>query len=392
VHVHMNYGGAYRNTPQRLIEQATAENLSIIFNLVVNKEQRVPDIAYFSAAPDAASTQSVLLSHGQEFHTSYWGHLGLLGLGDHYLVPGYVGYSNTSAASLFPSNATVADLAHQQGALVGYVHPFDQEPDPARDPTLTNELPVDAALGKIDYYEVVGFSDHRASAAVWYRLLNCGIRLAAAAGTDAMANFASLRGPVGLNRVYVSAETLGKDKESRLTAWLSALKAGRTMATNGPLLNLEVEGREPGAEIVLAAQQQDIHYRGFLRSNVPIDHLELVFNGKVVRQFDVGATRASADLDGAIRIEGPGWLLLRAWNEHADPDVFDIYPYATTNPVFFTRTRQAQHCGPDADYLLAWLERLRVSADAHSAYNSEQEKQMILGQIAAARSIIAERR
>ena len=47
VHVHMNYGGTYRNTPQNLVEQAAAENLAIIENLVVNKEQRIPDIAYF---------------------------------------------------------------------------------------------------------------------------------------------------------------------------------------------------------------------------------------------------------------------------------------------------------------------------------------------------------
>ena len=69
-------GGAYRNTPGHLVAQATAENLSVVENLIVNKEQRVPDIAYFSTQPDAASTASTLLLHSQEFHTSYWGTLG----------------------------------------------------------------------------------------------------------------------------------------------------------------------------------------------------------------------------------------------------------------------------------------------------------------------------
>ena len=27
--------------------------------------------------------------------------------------------------------------------------------------------------------------------------------------------------------------------------------------------------------------------------------------------------------------------MLRAWNEHADPRVQDIYPYATTSPVYW---------------------------------------------------------
>ena len=100
VHVHMNYGGTYRNVPKHLIEQATAENLPIIENLIVNKEQRIPDISYFSTDPDAASTAQTLLLHGQEFHTSYWGHLGLLNLKHNFILPDYVSYPNTAAASL----------------------------------------------------------------------------------------------------------------------------------------------------------------------------------------------------------------------------------------------------------------------------------------------------
>ena len=87
----MNYGGTYRDTPPRLVAQAAAENLSIVEDLVVNKEQRIPDIAYFSTKPDPASTATNLLLHGQEFHTSYWGHLGLLNLTQNFLLPGYVG-------------------------------------------------------------------------------------------------------------------------------------------------------------------------------------------------------------------------------------------------------------------------------------------------------------
>lgn len=168
VHVHMNYAGTYRNTPAHLVEQADAENLAIVENLIVNKEQRFPDIDYFlasgsiqapekglnhgghgghgemprgtSTALDAASNLDHLLLHSQEYHTSYWGHLGLLGLKSNLILPGYVGYPNTAAASLFPANANVADLAHAQGALVGYVHPLESVPDPAKDASLTLSL------------------------------------------------------------------------------------------------------------------------------------------------------------------------------------------------------------------------------------------------------------
>jgi Tol biopolymer transport system component len=399
VHVHMNYGGTYRNTPERLVRQAAAEDLDIVFNLVVNKEQRVPDIDVFSPLPDRASTSAVLLLHGQEYHTSYWGHLGLLGLNDHFLLPDYSAYANTAAASLYPTNGAVADLAHAQHGLVGYVHPFDETPDPKASAPLTNALPIDVARGKVDYYEVVGFSEHRTSAAVWYRLLNCGFRPAAAAGTDAMANYASLRGPVGMNRVYAQIDGGAKaasdegDLSDRKQRWLDALRAGRTMATNGPLVGLTVEDKPPGSEITLQSSGSGtLRYKGFLRSIAPIDHLELVMNGNVVRTLSLDRTRTRADFEGTIKAPDAGWLLVRAWNDGASPLVFDLYPYATTNAVFFKRPGGVTHCGRDAEYFIAWLDRLESAAAAHDGYNTPAEREATLGEIRAARQVFSERR
>ena len=83
------------------------------------------------------------------------------------------------------------------------MHPFDFRPDLTRtEGGVPYELPIDVALGKVDYMEVMGYSDHLITSEVWYRLLNCGFRIPAGAGTDAFPNFASLRGPPGLVRVY----------------------------------------------------------------------------------------------------------------------------------------------------------------------------------------------
>jgi Tol biopolymer transport system component len=393
VHVHMNYGGTYRSTPDRLLRQAAAEDLDLVFNLIVNKEQRIPDIAWFSPEPDAASTGNVLLLHAQEYHTSYWGHMGLLGLDEHLLIPDYSSYPGTAAASLFPDNATVADLAHAQNAAVGYVHPFlSPPPNPETDASLTNAFPVDVALGKVDYYEVVGFADHRASAEVWYRLLNLGFRVAAAGGTDAMANYASLRGPVGVNRVYVKTDPASDDPAARLAGWLDGLKAGHTIATNGPLLGLNVQDQGPGGEIELENGAHELEYSGFLRSIVPIDHLELVFNGEVLETLDPGADRKSADLDGRVRIDRSGWLLLRAWNDGSHPMIFDLYPYATTTPVYIDVGDEAPGSREDADYFIAWIERIRESASDHPDYNSPEEREIILRNLDDAQRIFEQRR
>jgi Tol biopolymer transport system component len=385
VHVHMNYAGTYRNTPQHLVEQAEAENLSVVENLIVNKEQRIPDIAYFRTEQDPASTGSTLLFHAQEYHTSYWGHLGLLNLTNHFLLPGYAAYPGTAAASLYPMNADIADLAHGQNALVGYVHPYDTPPDPVHDAALTHELPVDVALGKVDYIEVMGFSDHKSTADVWYRLLNLGFHLPTAAGTDAMANFASLRGPVGLNRVYVEVPK-GKIE---IDSWLKSLKEGHTFATNGPLLGFTLGGKEIGDEIRLSAGGGQIKFSAWMRSIVPVDHLQIVCDGKVARDLALSGDRTSGDFTGLIPVSQRGWCVLRAWSEKAEYPILDIYPYATTSPIYMRVGDAAPSSPEDAAFFVTWIDRLIANASANRDWNTEAEKQHVLDTLNRAKEIYA---
>ena len=380
VHVHMNYGGIYRNTPRHLMEQAAAENLAIVEDLVVNKEQRIPDMSYFSPELDVASSADHLLLHGQEFHTSYWGHLGLLNLTRNFILPGYAAYPNTAAASLYPTNANVADMAHEQGALVGYVHPFDSFPDPAKDDSLTSELPADVALGKVDYIEVLGFSDHKSTADVWYKLLNCGFRLPTAAGTDFMGNYASLRGPVGLNRVYAEMP----ERPLKIGPWLDSIKSGRTFATNGPLLRFSLGGKAIGGEVRLE-KKQEVHFAAELFSIVPIDHLQIVCNGKVARELALNKDHMGAHADGSIPLDASGWCLLRAFSDKAEYPILDLYPYATTSPVHINVGGSPVRNADDATYFVKWMDRLIAAARANTSYNSEDERQRVLSMLQKAR-------
>jgi Tol biopolymer transport system component len=380
VHVHMNYAGTYRNTPAHLVEQAAAENLAIVEDLVVNKEQRIPDMAYFSPRLDPASTADHLLLHGQEFHTSYWGHLGLLNLTHNFILPGYAAYPNTAAASLYPANANVADMAHEQGALVGYVHPFDSVPNPVKDASLTAELPADVALGKVDYIEVLGFSDHKSTAEVWYKLLNCGFRLPTAAGTDFMGNYASLRGPVGLNRVYAEL----KPGPLKIEPWLAAIKAGRTFATNGPLLRFLLGRQAIGGEVRLE-KKQEVRFSAEMNSMVPVDHLQIVCNEKVARELAMDSTHSSAHVDGSITLDTSGWCVLRAFSDKAEYPILDLYPYATTSPVYVSVAGAPVRSASDAAYFVAWLDRLIAAARSNSSWNTEAEKESVLSMLQEAR-------
>jgi TolB protein len=385
VHVHMNYGGTYRNTPAHLVTQALAENLGLVHSVIVNKEQRFPDIAYSGMQRDPASQPDAVVVHGQEFHTSYWGHLGLLDIAEGIILPGYAGYPHTAASSLYPMNADVADMAHARGALVGYVHPFDEYPDPLAEPRqpLTNELPVDVALGKVDYMEILGFSDHRSTAAVWYRLLNLGFRIPAAGGTDAMANFASLRGPVGMNRVYVRVP----DGEVDVADWLQGLKQGRSFATNGPLLGLRLGGGAVGDELKFAGAQPRVPFSVHLRSIAPVDQLDLVCNGRVMRSFIKRAPIDHADFEGTIPLTVSGWCVLRASTEAAREEVLDNYVYATTSPIYVTIAGAAPHSPQDAKYFAAWTDRLSEAVTSYPEWNNAAEKRGVLDRLVQAKSL-----
>lgn len=396
LHVHMNYGGAYRDTPADLVAQQTAENLFLVENLVVNKEQRIPDIAIFRTTADPASQSNHWLLHGQEFHTPYWGHLSLLNLTRNFLLPVYAAYGNTAASSLFPTNAAVADMAHQQKALVGYAHPFDIEVDPSSDPTLTHgepldealELPVDAALGKVDYIEVLGFSDHRMTASVWYRLLNCGFRLPAGAGSDTMANYASLRGPVGLTRVYAPVPK----SSSGTAAWFDSFKKGRTFATNGPLLGFTLGGKAIGDELKLPAGENKVAFTSWLRSFVSVDHLEVVCNGHVVRDLKLKGDPQSSDDKGTISISQTGWCVLRAFSDKPEYPVLDDYVYSATSPIYVRVEGSVPERKDDAAFFIAWIDRLAQAVKGNKNWNTAAERVSVLEMLDQARQVYVELR
>jgi TolB protein len=274
----------------------------------------------------------------------------------------------------------VADMAHRQGALVGYAHPVDEDVDPGQPAALTNELPVDAALGKIDYYEAVGFSDHKATNAIWYRLLDCGLQIPAGAGTDAMANYASLRGPVGLNRVYVPA-TGPLTRE----AFLAVVAQGRGVATNGPLVHLAVGEATPGDTVRLTTAGT-VKYRATLRASFPVDHLELVWNGQVAVRLSMDPDRRSADVSGEIPVTASGWLLLRAWNDGPSAEVLDIYPYATTSPVYVRVGERPRRSREAATYFLRWLDRIQTAVEGDAGYRTAGERAAVLADVGRART------
>jgi TolB protein len=195
-----------------------------------------------------------------------------------------------------------------------------------------------------------------------------------------MANFASLRGPVGMNRVFVRS---GSPLEYR--RWLTALKAGRSFATNGPLLGFTLGEAGLGDELKLPAGEQSLVARVTLLSNVPVDRLELVRNGEVATEIPLTGTRTRLSTRITVPVKESGWYLLRARGERSSYPILDVYPYATTSPIYVIVGDKPIRSSRDADYFIAWIDRLHSAAAAHTEWNTDAERRSTLDLIRRAR-------
>ena len=67
--------------------------------------------------------------------------------------------------------------------------------------------------------------------------------------------------------------------------WMDSLRRGHTFATNGPLLDFTLGDQTVGGELKLPSASNEVKFRASLRSVAPVDHLQIVCNGEVIRDL-----------------------------------------------------------------------------------------------------------
>ena len=188
---------------------------------------------------------------------------------------------------------------------------------------------------------------------------------------------------MGFDRVYVWTPQW----PAGIDSWLDSLKAGRTFATNGPLIEFTLGGEMVGSALQFEAQQKAVPFTAKLRSIVPVDHLEIVCNGKVAQSLLLDGQKESADLTATLALDHSGWCVLRAWSEKAEYPVMDNYAYATTSPVYVTIGGKRAYSKEDAEYFKAWVDRTIELTDAYPDWNSPEEKQAVMSKLRETRTI-----
>ena len=375
-HVHDLHQGRYGLTHEDFFNDLVSEDLRVSVALIHMDGTRLmgrwDDL---TGHPHPLSTGEHILLYAQEFR-GWFGHVGLAGI-DRFIMPLIGGVPNTPFAGEL-LNANYLDAAREQGGIGGFMHPFNGPVDtPAQ--VSVSEIPVDAALGAGDFYDVICFwYDELANAEIYYRLLNAGFRLAATGGTDNFSDVWRDPGP-GASRTYARLEgPLTAD------AWLEAVRERRTFATNGPLLFLTVDGVEPGGEIRVPEGGGGERLVVVEAASItPVNTVEILVNGNVVAVHDAVGKGERFRVESRVRADEGGWIAARALGP-SQALVADGYAFAQTSPVWIVAGGREYRSEEDVRFLMAAAEGFRTRVVVRDQWATTADRERFLARVDAA--------
>ncbi|MDB4891813.1 MAG: hypothetical protein JWL61_3668 [Gemmatimonadetes bacterium] len=329
-HFHLNFGGQFPLVPSDLLPLLRGEDLDVATPLIGNLANRFEHGDYWTWH---RLDQAPLIRFGQEVRPSL-GHTGLIG--DESL---FWPWTYGAGTQVYPqddiSNVDPLTHARREGGIGTYMHPVQAPGDPFVNAetlaAIPTELVADGVEGVLDAIEVACvWSDEIATAEVWHRLLSLGMPIAPNAGTDVMADF--YRTPaLGATRIYVRLD--GGRQQLSFGDYLAALKAGRSFVTNGPLVELRVDGKQPGE--ILSRGERPVPFTLELHSAVPVDSVAILVNGVVAWHVKPTLVNGSQHLSGTVAVPAGGWVAAVALGPKTTQwPAMDSYSYAHTAPVW----------------------------------------------------------
>ena len=219
---------------------------------------------------------------------------------------------------------------------------------------------------------------------LYYRVLNAGVMLPLSAGSASGVKAT----PVGYNRVYVRSASGTID----YAGFMDALKQGRSFTTNGPILELEVDGRHgPGDRIELRAGQPH-RFRARARWRGDLERLQLVINGAVVAE-QAGPRAGELTLDTVVRVDRSSWAAVRVFEKAAPREEWEPGPlvFAHTSPIYLLDGGAPVVVRESVRDLLQKLDVLIAHTERVKGFRQERDRQETLDVYRQAREVLQQR-
>lgn len=294
----------------------------------------------FHAECRKVSDEHFQLLLGGERPKSLLGHNALIGVANPFVIPDDPPY-HRAARSI-----------HGQGGVLFPVHPVRYFPGkqyggqwldfPGNN--LGREIVFDAYLGpSFDGLSVLSDEpDDRNAHQLWFNLLNKGFFVPALADSDACFDRPTLQKNVpGFWATYLYVGPHGKVDNASLA---QAVRQGRTMATTGPIVLLNVDGQLSGATLPADGRPHEVTvdvlhaHHNWTLEDARIAKVELFRNGKVVRIWEPNTPDAKLTL--TVQETEPCWYAARAFG--SDPH----WQVAVASSIYFAKEPVAAKRSP----------------------------------------------
>ena len=366
-HVHDLHEGRYGLSQEEFFDQLRADDLHITNDLIHMDGTKIMGRWGDLTGEDyPGSTDGYVLRYTQEFRGSF-GHVGLLGV--HEFIMPLIGGTSGSPYPADGLKLMYLDSIRALGGIGGFMHPYTVGSETAGTPewAAQSDIPIHTILGRGDFYDMVSIaSDELASADMYYHMLNVGVRLPATGGTD---NFSNVwRDPSGgTARTYARL-----DGPISWRTWIEAVRAGRTIATNGPLLFARVDGQEPGSEL---SSRRSVTVEVDLATIAPVEVIEIIVDGEVAHTIAVRDGEHQLTVEESIPVAGSRWVAVRARGGKARYSG-DSYTFAHTTPVYFTDAPPNGASRASADFLAAVIEEIWRRVDQRDAWLMPDDREV----------------
>jgi len=316
-HIHMDRTGANDDT---LLTITSAKNIQYAYLLAMNTDGYDQDRTYSGwgqkkGIGDGSVYQkgAYYISSGQEYRTSTLGHVTII-MPDEY-VPGV---GKTNDVDLGPSLGVIGDQTHDLNGFIGLAHGG------------YNHQEADGLLldDKMDFLELLQFGGYRSLGLDgWYDFLNIGFRIPIVGACD----FPYTR-ELGSEITYAWSEETPTPR-----TFASQLAEGKSFATSGPMLFLEVDSKKPGEIFNFpTGTETSLDVQINVESPLyPVRYVELIKDGQVVERMQFSDLNESCQLNAKLKITKSCWVAARTYAEagteaHTNP----VYIYVGNNLPF----------------------------------------------------------
>jgi hypothetical protein len=239
-------------------------------------------------------------------------------------------------------------------------------------------LLMDLALNHLDFVEVMQYALIKMKpwykAVGWYQLLNAGFRVVGTAGcdfpdpTDHFIPWPRELPLLGPERTLVKAQP----GESAWETWAQGVRRGAAFVSNGPLLEFEVHGKEPGALISWTGVSHRVEGVAKVVFHKPIQKLEIVSNGKVVASREGDGRQTEINLPFEFPIQESSWIAARAQAPGLRPD---LEIWAHSNPVYVLKDGKPVYVKEDRELVSRqWDKEIEFYRSAGLVFAQESQR------------------